>query len=317
VRADANGRVVVRGFDGMRLLWSMRVTPEKADFTIPATGDAPVELALESGGRTLARAVLHRRAGASTVKARFLSRRRDGVVGLLASPGQSAGRRPAVVVLGGSEGGLEGADLAALLASHGYPALALGYFGLPGLPRNLIRIPLDYFERGLRWLARQPSVDPHRITVMGISRGGEAALLTATTFPKLVHATVALVTSAEVLPGLDRASSPAWTYRGKPIPLQPIPVERARGPILVVGAGKDALVPSSTYTAQIEQRLDQRHYRYFHERLDYPQAGHDVGSAIPYLPQPDPIHFGGSPRASALAKSRLWPALLDFLRHHA
>jgi dienelactone hydrolase len=300
----------------MRTLWDMHVTPAQASFTIPAPGDAPVDLALVSAGKTVARAVVHRRAANRAVRVQTLSRARDGLVGFFLSPAASGTRRPAVMVLGGSEGGVEGVDIAALLASHGYPALALGYFGLPGLPRTLERIPLEYFQRALRWLGRQPSVDPGRLVMMGISRGGEAALLAAGTFPSLVHATVALVTSSEVLPALDR-SSVAWTYRRKPIPLAPIPVERARGAILVAGAGKDAIVPSSTYAKQIEQRLEDHHFAYFHQRLDYPDAGHDLGSAIPYFPQPDPAHYGGSPRATALAKTELWPRILDFLDNHA
>jgi dienelactone hydrolase len=315
LRADAHGRLDLRGFDDLRFLWDMRVAPAKAFFTLPGTGDAPVDLALVSGGRTIARAVLHRRVGAAGVRVRVLTRDRDGLVGFFLAPAHAPKRRSAVMVLGGSEGGVSGVDLAALLASHGYPALALGYFGLPGLPSNLVHIPLEYFERGLRWLGRQPEADPRHLTVMGVSRGGEAALLSATRFPGLVHATIALVTSSEVLPGLPSGGA-AWTYRGRPLGLDPIPVERARGAILVAGAGKDAVIPSSTYTAQIEERLTDHRFPYHHERLEFPQAGHDIGSAIPYLPQPDPFNFGGSPRAGALAKTQLWPKLLAFLRRY-
>jgi dienelactone hydrolase len=42
------------------------------------------------------------------------------------------GPHPAVIVLGGSEGGLPVRSAAPLLASHGYATLALAYFGLPG-----------------------------------------------------------------------------------------------------------------------------------------------------------------------------------------
>jgi dienelactone hydrolase len=46
------------------------------------------------------------------------------LVGTLFSPA-SSGTRPAVVVLGGSEGGLLGEGVAATLARRGYAALAL------------------------------------------------------------------------------------------------------------------------------------------------------------------------------------------------
>src|ERR671936_1469150 len=94
------------------------------------------------------------------------------------------------------------------LAGHGYPVLQLAYFREPGLPQSLTRIPLEYFERALGWLSRQPEVDPRRIVTWGWSRGGEASLLVAATFPELVHAAVAYVPSAYVFPALPDASAP-------------------------------------------------------------------------------------------------------------
>ncbi|MFC7656219.1 hypothetical protein ACFQV8_06595 [Pseudonocardia benzenivorans] len=76
-------------------------------------------------------------------------------------------RRPAVLVVGGAEGGLALDPLAAALARKGFVSLAVGYFGLPGLPPTLREIPLEYFATALRVLAAQPGVDPARIVVWG------------------------------------------------------------------------------------------------------------------------------------------------------
>jgi acetyl esterase/lipase len=103
-----------------------------------------------------------------------------------------------VVVFGGSEGGNFMIDAAGLLAAHGYPTLSLAYFGEPGLPKELVNVPLEYFARAVRVLRRQPGVDPDHIAVMGDSRGGEAALLVASTFPHLIHGAIGLVPSATV-----------------------------------------------------------------------------------------------------------------------
>jgi dienelactone hydrolase len=314
LRAGNDGTIDLRGIEGMRFLWSMHVTPADRSFTLPATDDTLVRLTLASDGKAIAHTVFHRRAGAPGLGLRTLTAKRDGLVGFFFTPQGSTARRPSVLVVGGSEGGIEGADIAALLASHGYPALALGYFGLPGLPRELRNIPLEYFHRALQWMARQPSVDPKRTTMIGVSRGAETALLSAVRFPTVVHAAIAMVPNSSEAALSPDGRSPAWTYHGRPLPEAPIPVERIRGPILDVGAEADAQGPSSLATKQIEQRLAEHHFRFFHQRLDYPGAGHDIGSLVPYLPQPDPIHFGGTPRASATAKVDLWPRLLDFLK---
>jgi hypothetical protein len=58
-------------------------------------------------------------------------------------PASAPARRPALLIFGGSEGGLSGTLIAALLAAHGYPALALAYFNAPGLPATLSDIPLE------------------------------------------------------------------------------------------------------------------------------------------------------------------------------
>lgn len=81
-----------------------------------------------------------------------------GFIGRYFTPPDGA-RGPAVVVWGGSEGGFGvNGEEAALLASHGIPALALAYFDEPGLPCSLSNIPLEYFGNAIRWLRSQPQV---------------------------------------------------------------------------------------------------------------------------------------------------------------
>jgi dienelactone hydrolase len=82
-----------------------------------------------------------------------------------------------VLIIGGSQGGLASTLAADLLAAHGHPALAIAYFNGPGLPSALVDIPLEYFAGALRWLRRQPQVEPQHVLTLGISFGSEAALL--------------------------------------------------------------------------------------------------------------------------------------------
>jgi dienelactone hydrolase len=147
------------------------------------------------------------------------------LVGTLFRPG-SDGTRPAIIVLGGSEGGLWESP-AALLASHGYVALALGYFGIEGLPPNHVGIPLEYLETAMGWLQAQEGVASDRLAVMGGSRGGELALLLGATFPQ-IKTVMGVSPIGVMLPGFRRGfvggvemvirRPPAWTYRGAPLP---------------------------------------------------------------------------------------------------
>ena len=113
---------------------------------------------------------------------------KEGLVATLFRP-IAPGRRPTVIVLQGSLGGMLEAS-AAVLASHGFPALALAYFGVNPLPPELIEVPLEYFSEAIAWLKTQPAVDADRIAVMGVSKGGELAMLLAATYPEDIKAVV-------------------------------------------------------------------------------------------------------------------------------
>lgn len=149
--------------------------------------------------------------------------REGGLVGTLFLPGASA-PRAAVLALGGAGGGLsEGA--AETFAGEGFAALALAYFGIDGLPRELVEIPLEYFEGAIAWLRRHPEVDAGSVAVVGNSKGGELALLLGATYPRDVGAVVGYAPSPVVWQGIpfDREwyyggpRSP-WSLRGRAVP---------------------------------------------------------------------------------------------------
>ena len=233
-RADASGAIDVSsqptlsgtydGVDQMGLFWSMtgQIDDGKG---LPSFMKTPLTTTVtaEVGGEVVASATLERTHLAPGV--RVIPVREQGLVGTLFRP-DGDGPRPAIIVLGGSEGGLWESP-AALLASRGYVALALGYFGIEGLPQDFVRIPLEYFETAIGWLQAQEGVASDRLAVMGGSRGGEAALLVGATFPQ-IRAVVGVSPVGVMLPGFRRGfvglvemvirHPPAWTYRGAPLP---------------------------------------------------------------------------------------------------
>jgi dienelactone hydrolase len=150
--------------------------------------------------------------------------------GVLYHPDGAAGLTT-VVVLGGSEGGLHEDD-AALFAAHGFTALALAVYGAPGRPATMKNIPVEYFAQAVAYLRGLPVVDPHRVAFVGGSKGGEAALLAAATYPEIAGA-VSKVGSGVMMQGISQSvftgsfldimntSVPNWTLGGEPLPYVP------------------------------------------------------------------------------------------------
>jgi dienelactone hydrolase len=258
--------------------------------------------------------------------------------------GVGKGRRPAVLVLGGSEGGVATASaFSKLMAAEGYATLGLGYFRAPGLPDALENIPLEYFVRGVDWLAARPGVDPRRIGILGGSKGGEAALLLASHEPRL-KAVVACVPSSVVWAGVDMANQAhmltigsSWSWKGQPLPyarydfsgfktirgmydksLQKappdavIPVEKINGPVLLVSGGRDEFWPSTPMCEAVIARLDAAKVRHRHVHLSYAEGGHGIfGPPQASIP-------GLTPSAQFLAtqaaRADSWPKTLAFLK---
>ncbi len=270
----------------------------------------------------------------------------DGLVAQYIHP-TTPGRHPALLILGGSEGGTAGVrHLAAPFAAQGYAVLALSYFGAEGLPQNLDRIPLEYFATGLRWLAARPDVDAGRIGVFGISKGGEAALLVASRSPQ-IRATVAGVPSNVTWQGIIR---PAWDNRsswsegGQPLPWlgydfsrgfttilalyegalanaaqhpeAEIPVERINGPVLLISGRGDRMWPSSAMSDAVVARLRAHNFRFPVRHLAFENAGHAAASppALGHSSMGPDSFVGGTEEGNEQARAESWQASLCFFR---
>ncbi len=310
-----------QGVSPMGLLWSERPS---GGARAPSNGITITTLTVSADKRALASTRILQvlsGPGVSEHQERVAS---AGFFGRYFTPGDDRVRRPAVILWGGSEGGLgPTADEAALLASHQVSALAVAYFDEPGLPCRLEGIPLEYFVKAIKWLRSQPQVDPNRVWILSGSRGTEAALLVAAHWSRLVHGVVAESPSAFVNGAYTGACTttgasglrPAWTMNGVGLPAgTSIPVRQIRGQVLVITGGEDLVWNSEVFAERIMSLLPRTGSAHLH--LNYPAAGHFV-LAIPYTPIPAPeLADGGTVAGDSAAYISDWPATISFITGH-
>ena len=255
-----------------------------------------------------------------------------GFYGVFWQPPAGQDNHVGIVEFGGSGGGLD-IPVGAMLAARGYPTLDLAYFGEPGLPQAANDLSLEYFAKALRWLGRQPGVDPRRLWVMGWSMGSEAALLLGVDYPSLVHGVVGLAPNDVADCSMDEGS-PVWTFGGQAVPCTNqfnkthptdnpaavIPVAKIRGPVLLECGERDNAWSSCAHSKAMMAELAAAHDTYPHELLDYPNAGHGLGMLLPYYPGIATAEefwgiAGPSVVANPLARADQWPKLLAFLHN--
>ncbi|WP_234192648.1 acyl-CoA thioesterase/bile acid-CoA:amino acid N-acyltransferase family protein [Pseudacidovorax sp. NFM-22] len=380
--ADADGTVDLgrdaplaggsyEGVSPMGLVWAQ----------VPERPGAPREVFAAEPAAPLTTELVLTRADGSRWQAAFVQRlmgegvtrrevRDDGLSATLFLP-PGPGPHPAVMVLNGSGGGIN-EPRAALYASHGYAALALGYFKSPGRPDHISDTHLEYFETALQWMHAQLKPAGGFVALSGQSRGGELVLLLATLMPEMVSAVIGYVPGAVVhsaqnacnpANGPDSRNGPAWWWRGQPLPhlwqgnrtatwapwdegpeprrhanalltaLQDaeaverarIPVERIRGPVMLLSATDDGSWPSSLYGRMVVERLAAHGHPWPVEHLDFEGAGHSI--VFPYVPTTQLAYAhpvsgrlstsGGTPAANAHADEASWAGVRDFLQQAA
>jgi len=361
--ADADGRIspsvqaaeggTYSGVDNMGLFWSMQLLDRE--------GGLPPFYMKMNVSPHLVRLSVHRD-GAEQAATEFdwqfldehtvMEEINDTFLGKYFAP-KDGRDLPALLVVGGSGGWFGWSEqIASMLAARGYATLAVAYFDYAGrgrLPTGLAEIPLEPFQAALHWLRLRPETADAPAGVIGISKGGELALLLGATFPEDIGAVISFAPSPYVMQGIrveGATSVSSWTRLGEPLDFLPypddyqpgqnfdkttlrdlhiraaqnteacrrsrIPVERLQGPLLLVSGDCDGLGPTSEWAEEIVESLRDHHFPYAVEHLRYPEAGHSF--FLPHLP-PVAIEYPHVTAAFiAAAERHMWPQLLRFLQ---
>ena len=220
--------------------------------------------------------------------------------------------KTAIILLGGGQWGDYWAQE---FAKKEIVGMSLPYIGKEGLPKLPEEIEIEYFEKAINWISKQPQVDPTKIVVMGASRNAELALIIASTFPEKVGGVVAYAPSSvswsnTVLPYNSNELKASWKYKGIDIPYVPmekmsgnnsdkietiaywknglsktdlvhkasIKVEEISGPILLFSGIDDKVWPSSQMADMIAARLENNNFKHSFQNIKYENAGHLISN---------------------------------------
>ena len=253
-------------------------------------------------------------------------------------------------LLGGTGGLVE--FKASLLASHGFAALALAYFGYDDLPPSTSSgVELDYVEEAAEWLYHHPKVLPNGIAMHSHCMGTWLALLLASYRPDLVKAVIAIGP-------WDAAVEDPYKYKGKlsnvfdysreaiqttndglimrycwqtlkkvinpSAELSALtPVENITCPILLGSMTDDMNLDSVSTAGIIFDRMKAVHKDSLCTHLRLPGAGHMIDP--PYSPLcyasyskyfKQYIVWGGEAKSHALGQEIYWQKVLHFLQQN-
>ncbi|WBY18013.1 acyl-CoA thioester hydrolase/BAAT C-terminal domain-containing protein (plasmid) [Erythrobacteraceae bacterium WH01K] len=142
--------------------------------------------------------------------------------------GAGEGPRPAILLLGGSEGGLREYRnvFARQLAREGYSVLYQAYYSTTDDNKSFNMVPLETFDASLDWLETNPDIRAGPVGIIGHSKGAEAALLVASKDDR-IGAVIAAMPSDVVWQGFDFDSidmsqfSSSFAEGGEPVAYLP------------------------------------------------------------------------------------------------
>lgn len=265
------------------------------------------------------------------------NKNKEYLVDSLYYPADVEGVNVALIIVGGSEGGMPTSDENDVFTKAGYPTLELGYFGTTNTPSLLELIPLEYFFKAIEKFKAYPDVRDKKIVIYGISKGGELALLLGSVNPE-INGVITHFPSSVAFQSLNFKNeiTSSWTLDGEEVPFMPyapfdfstikneeyldfyikcieqekyleestIKVENINGPILLLSGEEDTMWPATRMSNDIIKRLDKHEFKFGYEHISYKDAGHTLN--------PDFIR-GGSSEGNKFACEDSKKQILNYL----
>ena len=294
--------------DASGLLWSLE-GPSQSQAQLERTwadGDRDIVLAASEGGHLVATARIHRPglAGFASVMPAFAG---DVVQGAKGKPmGGTAydlrlgtfyrpvtlveGRKPAIMLIDGDDGGASAPFIAGQLARDGFPTFVLPAFGPEGQIPGSSALSVEAFDASLAWLREQPNIDPQRIFTFGSWRASALALWLAANEPQRVYGAIA-ASGATALLCTSAADTAIITHDGVGVPCEDprrtiadmslIRLDRIPGPVLLACGEFDEVLGNAC--SWLGAGVSIRGARPGDEFIRAPGAGHEI-AVPPMLP---------------------------------
>lgn len=330
------------GVDPDGLFWSMGVDSSMSGSS-QSKDYALIHFSLIKNRDTLARSSTRQWIIPTTVE-------KDLIQGTLEAevywPAEISGKKPGILLLGGSGGGLSWAKrVGAILANEGYVCMALAYFNQGDLPQHLAQLPLEYVFQAIDQLKNREDVDSLKLGILGYSKGAELGLLTAS-LRQDIKAVAAIAPGAAVFQGFKPPRYPvlsSWTYQNKELDFVPnaydkkffetfdgmylwyktlaqheamnnagIPVEKINGPILLLSGVDDQIWPSTFMAELLVARLHIAEFPFSYEHLAFPKAGHGIAEPPGHPTIQLGKRLGGTGPGNHQARKEVWSNLKAF-----
>ena len=248
----------------------------------------------------------------------------DGFCGFMHKSQTPWDEKQPLIVVGGTEAANPVANvLSSKFARECIDTIGMKYWDGPGLPKELVNVPLDPFAKAV---SRLKDMGYERIGIYGFSRGAEVALLVASLIPEITR--VCAVSPSSYVRSAQKdghflrrnmMDMPAWTWKGEPIPYAfahsvnwaavksaikdrelsfryrfevpaedvpeeaMIPVEKINGDIMLQYAEHDTLWPTDKAVESIQKRLNNSAWDHDLIIMSYPYASH-VLVPVDYAP---------------------------------